>query len=571
MDIKNTLQYLGYCRKSSEDNKERQAASLEEQLYILEGIRSKYNLTVISILQESKSAHKPGRAIFISMLDRVAKGEANGILVWHPNRLARNMSEGGRVIDLMDEGKLLEIRTPSRIYYNTPEDKFMLTLEFGISKKDSDDKALAVHRGLEKKLRDGWRPGVAPEGYLNDRATESGFRKILVDSERFSYIKKIFELFHAGTAVVEIHRIAKEDWHYKTRQKKRLGGKSLTISMIYWILTNPFYMGKYEYPKGGGNWHEGRHEKVVSEEVFNEIQVMLGRKSKYQLKHNNYAYSSLIPCGHCGSTVCAQEKWQIICMNCKTKFSSKNKDRCPKCQVIIENMKNPTRLHYIYYACGKKRKVEFKCTEGSLRNDRLEDQVKEKLERIEISSVFTDWAIRQIEKMDKGEKQFEQEKLETIKRERESGKKKLANLLQLKISPTNSDGSLLSDGEYKTQKESIEAEIKAINKQLGEGEEREKEADIKTKKALTFAALAMQRFNENDPKIKRDIFRGLAGLNLNLLGGIVNFDSPKYIYTIEEMKKEVDEIEKRVEPRDWLANKTKMEAYYASIPSVLRG
>lgn len=568
MDTKATLKYLGYCRKSSEDNKERQAASLEEQLYILEGIRSKHNLIVISILQESKSAHKPGRAIFISMLDRVAKGEVNGILVWHPNRLARNMSEGGRVIDLMDEGKLLEIRTPSRIYHNTPEDKFMLTLEFGISKKDSDDKALAVRRGLEKKLRDGWRPGVAPEGYLNDRATESGFRKILVDTERFSYIKKIFELFHAGTAVVEIHRIAKDEWHYRTRQKKRLGGKPLGISVIYWILTNPFYMGKYEY---SGKWFDGRHEKAVSEEVFNEIQIMLGRRSKYQLNHHNYAYSSLIPCGYCGSTVCAQEKWQVICTKCKYKFSSKNKDRCSNCQTKIEKMKDPVRLHYVYYACGKKKKVEQKCIEGSLRNDRLEDQVKEKLERIEISPVFMDWAIRQIEKMDTGEKQFEQEKLETIKRERESSKKKLANLLQLKISPANSDGGLLSDEEYKTQKEIIEAEIKAINKQLGEGEDREKEADIKTRKALTFAALAMQRFNEDDPKIKRDIFRGLSGLNLNLLGGKVNFDSPKYIYTIEEMKKEVDEIEKRVEPKDWFVNSMKMNALYASIPTVLRG
>lgn len=568
----NIIVYLGYCRKSSEDNKERQAASLSEQIYILEGIKAKHNLKVIEILQESKSAHKPGREVFNTMLDRVAKGEANAILVWHPNRLARNMSEGGKVIDLMDEGKLIEIRTPSRIYRNTPEDKFMLTLEFGISKKDSDDKALAVRRGLEKKLRDGWRPGVAPEGYLNDRATESGFRKILVDAERFPFIKKVFELFHKGTSVREIHQIAKDEWHYRTRQKKRLGGKPLTISMIYWILTNPFYMGKYEYPLKSGKWHEGKHEKVVSEEVFNEIQVILGRKSKYQLKHHNYVYSSLMPCGYCGSTVCAQEKWQIICAECKLKFSNKNKDTCPKCQTLIENMKDPVRLHYIYYVCGKKKKVESKCEEGSLRNDRLEDQVKEKLEHIDISPVFMDWAIRQIEKMDKSEKQFEQEKLETLNRARELGKKKLVNLLQLKISPANSDGSLLNDQEYKIQKESIEAEIKMIDRQIGDGVEREEKANINTKKALTFAALALERFNYTDDwKVKRDIFKGLSGLNLNLKGGIVNFDSPKYIETIAEMKKEVDKVEKRVEPNDWIANKAKMEAYYASIPTVLRG
>ena len=299
---------------------------------------------------------------------------------------------------------------------------------------------------------------------------------------------------------------------------------------------------------------------------------MLGRRSKYQLRHHNYAYSSLIPCGHCGSIACVQEKWQVICTKCKTKFSSKNKDRCLKCRTFIEKMKDPVRLHYIYYACGKKKKVEQKCIEGSLRNDRLEDQIKAKLEPISISPVFMDWAVKQIEKMDAGNKQFEQEKLETIKRERESCKKKLANLLNLKISPANSDSSLLSDEEYKKQKETIEAEINAINKQLGEGEERGKQADIKTKKALTFAALALGRFNNTDDwRVKRDIFKGLAGLNLNLKGGIVNFDSPKYIETMAEIKKDVDGAKKRVESNDLPVNPIKMEALYASIPSVLRG
>src|SRR3989344_2928843 len=279
------LRYLGYARKSSEDNKERQAASLPEQLYVLEGIKAKHTLNVVEVLQESKSAHKPGREIFNNMLARIESGEANAILTWHPNRLCRNALDAGQLLYLMDEDKLVEIRTPSRTYRNTPEDKFMLTLEFGISKKDSDDKSIVVERGLEKKARDGWRPGVAPQGYLNDKATESGLRKIPTDPERMPYIKKIFELFHSGTPAIEIHRIADEEWHFKTRQHKRIGGKPLSLSMIYFILTNPFYCGKFEYPLGSGKWYEGGHEKAVSEEVFNEIQMKLGGRSQYKLKH----------------------------------------------------------------------------------------------------------------------------------------------------------------------------------------------------------------------------------------------------------------------------------------------
>ena len=60
----------------------------------------------------------------------------------------------------MDLGKLDHIRTPTRIYYNTPTDKMMLQIEFTMSKKDSDDKSIFVKSGLEKRYKKGYPPGV---------------------------------------------------------------------------------------------------------------------------------------------------------------------------------------------------------------------------------------------------------------------------------------------------------------------------------------------------------------------------------------------------------------------------
>src|SRR3989339_1889844 len=36
------------------------------------------------------------------MMTRIERGEANGIIAWHPDRLARNSVDGGRVIYLVD-------------------------------------------------------------------------------------------------------------------------------------------------------------------------------------------------------------------------------------------------------------------------------------------------------------------------------------------------------------------------------------------------------------------------------------------------------------------------------------
>jgi len=86
-------------------------------------------------------------------MDNIEAGKANGLLVWHANRLARNASDGGRIITAMDEGWLLEVRTTSgRTYYNTPEDKFFLQLEFGMAKKSPSFKA-SFHSPCTTSLR----------------------------------------------------------------------------------------------------------------------------------------------------------------------------------------------------------------------------------------------------------------------------------------------------------------------------------------------------------------------------------------------------------------------------------
>ncbi len=570
MDNKITLCYFRYRRKSSEDNKERQAASLEDQSYVLDSLEARHHIKALADFEESQSAHTPGRPRFNEMLEKIEKREANAILTWHPNRICRNMTDGGKIIDLMDRGLLLEILTPSRAYQNTPMDKFMLTLEFGISKKDSDDKSIAVKRGLDKKNRDGWRPGVAPEGYLNDKGTESGFRKVLTDPERLPFIKRIFELFHDGTPVIELQRIANKEWHYRTRQKKRLGGKPLTLGMVYWILSNPFYCGKYEYPVGSGNWHEGKHERAVSEEVFNEIQVRLGRRSPYRINGQEFAFSAMMRCGVCDSGVVAEQKWQVICRSCKLKFSltKNNKDRCTGCGMLIAAMENPTVLHYIYYRCGKKK--NRLCLEKSIRVDRLEEQVDEKLGKLAIPDCFLEWAIEQIQTMGEQDHDFEKETLDATQRAYQECKQKLQNLLQLKISPANSDGSLLSDEGYRTQKQILEQELKVLEEQLGGNVEKQQEADEKTKKAVTFAIRAQQEFKKGDSKKKRDIFMGL-GLHPKLQERIVRFDSPKYLFTLEQIKKEIDNGLERVAPRNQVDLASQMGACFSSIPTVLRG
>ena len=73
-----------------------------------------------------QTAKIPGRPIFGEMISRMEKGEASGILAWHPDRLARNSVDGGKVIYLVDIGVIMEMKFPTFWFDPTPQGKFML-------------------------------------------------------------------------------------------------------------------------------------------------------------------------------------------------------------------------------------------------------------------------------------------------------------------------------------------------------------------------------------------------------------------------------------------------------------
>ena len=119
--------YFLYARKSQE-REERQQLSIPAQLDELRFFARKENIRLADILIEAKSAKEPGRPIFNKMLERIEAGEAGGILAWHPDRLARNAVDAGRIIHLLDNKKLLSLKFPAFWFENTPQGLFVLSI-----------------------------------------------------------------------------------------------------------------------------------------------------------------------------------------------------------------------------------------------------------------------------------------------------------------------------------------------------------------------------------------------------------------------------------------------------------
>ena len=342
------LKYFIYCRKSSEEE-ERQILSIEAQLQELRDYAKQNNLFITKEFSESKTAKEPGRPIFNQMLSEMEEGKAEGILAWNPDRLARNSIDGGKVIYLVDMGKIASLKFPTFWFDTTPQGKFMLSVAFGQAKYYTDNLRENILRGIRQKLRRGEMPAKAPLGYYN----EPRLRTIEPDKATFNKVKKCLELFAKGNHTLT--KIRDEMFFVGLAGKT---GDPLHLSTIQGLLTNPFYYGMFKYR---GELQQGSHKPMISKKLFDKIQLAIHdngkprkKKTKEELIFKNFAI-----CGECGY------------------------------QITGERHTKKSGLVFKYYRCTKKSKVK-KCTDGFLREEKLAEQVQEICQNVSIPDVWRD-------------------------------------------------------------------------------------------------------------------------------------------------------------------------------------
>ncbi len=333
-DVKETdLKYCLYARKSSESD-ERQAMSIDGQLGEMKEIARRNKLNVVYTITESHSAKETGqRPEFNRLLDRVHRGTYNAIITWAPDRLSRNAGDLGRIVDLMDQGKLTCIRTHSQTFSNNPNEKFLLMILCSQAKLENDNRGINVKRGLKNKCSMGIRPGVAPIGYVNIMKANR-IASVELDPERAPVIKQMFQkVANEGYSGRMVKRWL-DDMHFRTKR-----GCHLSLSRIYATLNNPFYYGEFKY---GENWFKGTHQKIVTRQLFDRAQIQL-QVAPRQWNKQVFPFKKLCICGHCGGNVTAEIKYR--------------------------RLKNSQINSHIYYHCNRVR--DYDCDEPYITEEEL--------------------------------------------------------------------------------------------------------------------------------------------------------------------------------------------------------
>jgi len=344
------FKYCLYARKSSESD-ERQAMSIDGQISEMLKIAKREKISIVETITESHSAKESTqRPAFNKLLDCIHQRKYNAILTWSPDRLSRNAGDLGRIVDLMDQGKLSHIKTYSQSFTNNPNEKFLLMILCSQAKLENDNRGVNVKRGLRNKCEFGIRPGLAPIGY-NNVLKANRISTVEQDPERAPIIKEMFN--KVGNQGYSGRMVKKwlDDMGFTTKS-----GCKLALSKVYVALQNPFYYGEFQY---GDKWYKGTHKIIISKSLFEKVQIQLQVAPK-QWNKQLFPFKKICKCGSCGGSVTAEIKYR------RTKANQVNT--------------------HIYYHCNRIKKYD--CKEPYITEQELITQLVGHLPQIKLNTKY---------------------------------------------------------------------------------------------------------------------------------------------------------------------------------------
>ena len=410
-----------YARKSTEDD-DRQILSIQAQLAELQEYSAKEKFDIVASFCEAKTAKEPGRTVFAEMLSLIEKGKADGILSWHPDRLARNSVDGGKIIHMVDRGLIRSLKFPTFWFEPTPQGLFMLQIAFGQSKYYIDNLRENVTRGMRQKIRNGVWPVLAPLGYLNNPKT----RGIDVDQNKAAKVKKLFELYATGN--YNLRELC--EW-CKHQKLKTFFGNDMSIGKAHALLQNVFYTGLMKYK---GEIFEGTHEPLVAKKLFDRVQAIMREKGKPQkVRTHHFPFVGLMKC-LCTAAITAEKKVK------------------------------PSGREYTYYRCTKKKGP---CVEKHfLRQEELEAQLKTFLQKVSLTSQDTQKVLAALDSEEAQAKQDAQGEAQTLRAQIADLDTTLEKLLDLYLADQ------LSPAEYAAKKNLLVSEKATLNEKIADIEQR---------------------------------------------------------------------------------------------------
>ncbi len=289
--------------------------SLPAQARLLKDYCLRKDLTILKIFQISESASgKKQRELFNEVMEYIAEHKIKVLVCEKVDRLTRNFKDAVMIDDWLevDEHHEVHLVKDSLVMhkYSRSQEKLNWGLRVLFAKNYIDNLREEVDKGVREKLEQGWLPGKPLTGYKT--VGDSGHKIHIPDPQMGPLMRETFNLYDSGGYSLKLLTETMKEKGLRTHH-----GRPLVKSQMHRMLSNPFYIGKMSWK---GKLYDGKHEPLISAELFERVQQRMKRKTSAKYSKHNPLFRGLMHCVECGGTVAwetQKEHWYGHCNHFK--------------------------------------------------------------------------------------------------------------------------------------------------------------------------------------------------------------------------------------------------------------
>ncbi|WP_339148236.1 MULTISPECIES: recombinase family protein [unclassified Sutcliffiella] len=292
-----------YVRVSTEEQAS-EGYSISAQLQTLRQFTHLYGWQIAEEYVDEGISGKDikGRPALQRMILDVEKDKFQAVLVWKISRLSRNMLNTLVLLDKFEEYVVKFISYSENFDTSSPIGKLVVQLMASIAEMERNTLSENVKLGMTQRAKVGsWNGGVV-FGF------DSIEKELIINPKEAEIVQLIFTLYAEGKGLKALaNHLNKEG--YRTKR-----GRHFSINGIATILDNPIYVGKIRWlqvenwdkkRRRGKNTNpilvEGKHEAIISDELWNIVHARRQSKSFKQRQSNEpFLLSSILRCPNCG-------------------------------------------------------------------------------------------------------------------------------------------------------------------------------------------------------------------------------------------------------------------------------
>jgi len=292
-----------YVRVSTEEQFQ-EGFSIEGQIQTLTDFCKVHKHQIIDVYKdEGISAKTMNRPALSQLLQDASKGMFDMVMVWKISRLSRKQLDFLNIIETLEKQNVAFFSLSENIDASTPTGKAMLQMMGSFAELERNQIVENVKMGMNQRANEGNWNGGSSLGYKSENK-----QLVIVEDEAF-IVRYIFNLYINGKGYKAIaNKLNKEG--YKTKR-----GKAFSINSIRTVITNPLYAGFIRFNQVE-NWSEkrrqgknekpmikeGKHEQIITMDVWNKAQAMFKKKSHKPTKTflGSFPLTGLLRCPVCG-------------------------------------------------------------------------------------------------------------------------------------------------------------------------------------------------------------------------------------------------------------------------------